>query len=96
MDINDNQQVVEEAPLTSSQKRNIYIASVLLAPLGLFWFFKYYKSKSPDRHKIAFKVLFITIFMIVALVAINALFIGSVMNYLNMYKQTMGLEGLSY
>ena len=84
-----------ETPLTMGQKIKIYVASVLLAPLGFIWFFKYYKSSDEEKRKTAYASLIITIVMVLVLITINVAFINSVKSYLDLYKQSLGSDGLS-
>ncbi|MBI2414657.1 hypothetical protein HYV31_02340 [candidate division WWE3 bacterium] len=59
-------------PLSTAEKIKIYTITVLLAPIGLYWFFKYYKSTSNDKRNTAYWVLGITIAVIVLTLYISA------------------------
>ena len=71
---------------TTGQKIKIYLLSVILAPLGLYWFFKFYKNENPEKRKVAFYSLYITIFMIVVLIIINMYFIRALETYVGSYN----------
>ena len=71
---------------TVGQKVKIYLLSVILAPLGLYWFFKFYKNENPEKRRVAFYSLYITIFMIVVLVIINMYFIKALETYVGSYN----------
>ncbi len=71
---------------TVGQKVKLYLLSVILAPLGLYWFFKFYKNENPEKRRVAFYSLYITIFMIVVLVIINVYFIRALETYVGSYN----------
>src|SRR5688572_26935693 len=59
-------------PLSFGHKFKIYFLSTILAPLGMYWFFKYFRSEDPTKKKLAYYVLFITIVMLLLSVALGA------------------------
>jgi len=79
-------------PLSIGQKIKIYILSVILAPLGLYWFFKYFRNDSSDKKQVAFISLLITIVMIIILLVLNLYFIKT----LRIYTQNYSLESFGY
>jgi uncharacterized membrane protein YvbJ len=79
-----------EAPFTTTQKIKMYFLSIVLAPFGLYWFFKYFKDPNTEKKKVAYSILYISIFMVVVLVIVNYFFIKSLTNSIEMYT-TEGL-----
>ena len=69
-----------------SRKIKIYLMSVFLAPFGIYWFFKYFRSTDEDKRKLGFYCLYITIVMVIILVIVNYFFIKSVNSYVNNYN----------
>jgi uncharacterized membrane protein YvbJ len=69
LNINDNdafcshcgEQIVSNISLSKAQKIKVYVLSFLLAPFGLYWFFKYRKENDPEKILVAKRVLWITI-----------------------------------
>lgn len=72
-------------PLSTAQRIKIYFSSIVLAPLGLYWFFKYFKNSDPDKKKLAFVALYITIFMVIVLIIVNYFFIKSAKELIETY-----------
>jgi uncharacterized membrane protein YvbJ len=82
----------EDLPFSIAQRVKIYSFSVLLAPFGLYWFFKYFKNESLEKRKVAFNVLYISIVMIIVLIIINFYFVKVLQTYIGSYN----LENLGY
>lgn len=80
------------APLTTGKKIKIYLLSVLLAPFGLYWFFKFFKNENPENRKTALCSLYITIFMIIVIVILNIYFVKVLKTYMGTYN----LESFGY
>lgn len=72
-----------EQPLTTWQVIKVYILTVLLAPFGLYWFFKYVRNTDPAKRRVAYIVLVLTILAIVFAVVSTAYVAGSYSDYLN-------------
>ncbi|MBW6441472.1 zinc ribbon domain-containing protein [Patescibacteria group bacterium] len=68
------------------QKIKFYTLSIILAPLGLYWFFKYFKSEDIEKKKVAFNLLYISIIMIVLLIVVNLYFVKALNSYLESYS----------
>lgn len=73
------------APFPTAQKIKMFLFSIILAPFGLYWFFKYFKDPNSERRKVAYTILYITIFMIIILLIVNYYFIKSLTNSIQMY-----------
>lgn len=54
-----------DSQLNIGQKIKIYSISVIFAPFGLYWFFKYYRSAEKSKRQLAYIVLCITIVVVV-------------------------------
>lgn len=52
---------IKETDISQGQKIKIYTFSILLAPLGLYWFFKFFKSENINKKILAYRVLIITV-----------------------------------
>jgi hypothetical protein len=61
-------------PLSTGQKIKIYAVTIFLAPLGIYWFIKYFRNSDPQKRHIAYAVLWITLIMLV-LVAVSTIYI---------------------
>ncbi len=77
---------------STPQKVKMYLLSVLLAPFGLYWFFKFFKNENKEKRKVAFNILYISIVMILLLLVINFYFIKALQNYVDSYP----LESFGY
>lgn len=82
----------KDLPLSTTQKVKIYTSSILLAPFGLYWFFKYFKNENSEKRKVAFNVLYISILMVITLIVINFYFVKALQTYIDSYN----LENLGY
>ena len=82
----------KDLPFSTAQKVKIYFLSMVLASFGLYWFFKYFKNENSEKRKLAFNVLYISIFMIIVLVIINFYFVKALQTYIDSYN----LENLGY
>ncbi|OGC69354.1 hypothetical protein A2415_03825 [candidate division WWE3 bacterium RIFOXYC1_FULL_39_7] len=70
-------------PLSFWNKIFIYVITVLFAPLGLYWFFKYAKNEDPEKRKVAHTVLVLTIVAVVLAVVIGIKAVNIYTLYLN-------------
>lgn len=68
--------------LTLRRKVTVYAFSIILAPLGFYWFFKYFRNNNPEVRKVGFMALYITLFMIVVLVIANVYFFNALESYI--------------
>lgn len=72
-------------PFSTAQKIKIYLVSVILAPLGLYWFFKYFRSEDQKKRKVAFFALYLTIFTIVVLTTVSYYYVKQMNAYIESY-----------
>ena len=72
--------------LSKGNRIKIYVLSVLLAPFGLYWFFKFFRDKDPEKKRVAFISLYITIVMLILLVVVNMYFVKALNVYVNSYN----------
>jgi uncharacterized BrkB/YihY/UPF0761 family membrane protein len=70
-------------PLSIRKKLTIYILSVVLAPFGLYWFFKYVRNPDYENRKVAWIVLMLTVVAVV----ISTLILKSYISTLGYYVQ---------
>jgi predicted nucleic acid-binding Zn ribbon protein len=82
----------KNAPFSTAQKIKMFLFSIILAPFGLYWFFKYFKDPIPEKKKTAYVILYITILMVLVLVVVNYYFIRSLTSSIEMYDY--GIYGL--
>jgi len=64
-------QLVFNTDLSKAQKTKVYILSFLLAPFGLYWFFKYNKEDDSDKKLVARRVVWITIAAVVVMLLLG-------------------------
>ena len=76
----------KDMPFPTTQKLKIYFLSIVLAPFGLYWFFKYFRNENENKRKVAFNVLYISIVMIIVLFIINFYFIRALQTYVDSYN----------
>lgn len=53
--------IEQEVGVSNGEKIRIYVLSFVLAPLGLYWFFKFLKSDDKEKRKVGNIALIITI-----------------------------------
>jgi len=75
-----------DTSLSRGEKIRIYAVAVILCPLGLYWFFKYFRSKDAAKRKTAYYALFITVVVIIALYLVSFYYVKVLSNYTNLYK----------
>jgi hypothetical protein len=75
----------KDLPFTLWQQVKIYAVTVFLAPLGLFWFFKHFKSQNSQKKKVAYNVLWITIVVTVAMVISTIYVLKYYMGYIDTF-----------
>ncbi len=81
-----------DIPFSAGQKVKMYFLSIVLAPLGLYWFFKYFKNENSEKRKVAFSILYISIVMSIVLLVINIYFVKALQTYVDSYS----LENFGY
>lgn len=72
-------------PFSTWQKIKIYAISFFLAPLGLFWFIKYFRNDNPAKKKTAYIALYITIATIVVVSVLSAYYVKKMNAYIGTY-----------
>jgi membrane-associated HD superfamily phosphohydrolase len=75
-----------DQPLSGLQKFKIYAVSFLLAPFGLYWFFKYYREGGEEKKMIAKRVLIITVVAIVTMILMGIVSARLYKNLLDQYS----------
>ena len=71
----------------------IYLGSLFLPPLGLWWGFKYLKQKNPDVKRIGYLAVLLTVISLVLTVWLSF----NLVNTLNQsFNNQINLEGLDY
>lgn len=73
-------------PFSTAQKIKIYLISVTLAPLGLYWFFKYFKNEDQSKRKVAFVALYLTIITLTILTIISYYYVKKMNAYIELYN----------
>ncbi len=79
----------QKKELSLGNKVKIYIGSLVLAPFGLYWFFKYFRDEK--NKKVAYISLVITIISLVTATVVTIGYINSINDYLDKYNGTMEL-----
>ena len=64
--------IEQSTNLSVWQLIKIYAVTILLAPFGLYWFFKYFKNSDPKKRGVAYSVLVITIVIILLVITSSA------------------------
>lgn len=72
-----------DKPLTSTEKIKIYLTSFFLAPLGLWWVFKFIRSKDKQKKQTAIIALILTVVSISLSAWVIYGYIQSVNKYIN-------------
>ncbi len=86
-----------DKPLTMGEKIKIYSFSLVLAPFGLYWFFKYFRSTEPTKKSAAYAALIITVITLTLSGFVVSSYVKAVRNYEQIYKANMGMyEDLGY
>ncbi len=85
------QQNIEAPPgLSNGQKMKIYSVSFFLAPLGLIWFFKFYKDEDPLKRKAGYYALAITLVVVFGSLITGKLILNK---FEKIYAPTLELYG---
>jgi len=79
------------APLSAGKKIKIYILSVILCPLGVYWFFKYFKNPEAGNRKVAYVSLVITLITGMLSFYITYTYIQTLLDFTDSYKQQLEL-----
>jgi len=80
-------------PVHTNQKIRIYVLSFLVAPFGLYWFFKFYNDDNPYKKGVAKNVLWITVIAVVFMIISGIYTISLYTKLLNSYMSNATLYG---
>lgn len=80
---------IASSTLTSRQKTGIYLGSFFLSPLGILWFFKYFRSDNAETKKVGYASLIITIVPLVLTLVIVGRYLSSVSNIIDVYESNL-------
>jgi uncharacterized membrane protein YvbJ len=75
--------------LTSTQRRRIYLASFFLTPLGLYWFFKYFRDDKPENRKVAYISLIFTFVPLILIVVTIGKYVNSLSGVIDAYETNL-------
>ena len=72
-----------------AQRIKIYLVSILLAPLGLYWFFKYFKDENMNKRKVAYLALYITIIVLFLSTILAYYYVKGISKYAEYYRSNL-------
>lgn len=72
-------------PILRAQRIKIYVLSFLLAPFGLYWFFKYRNENDLEKKLLASRVLWITVVAIIFMITSTILTLNTYNNLIDSY-----------
>ena len=75
-----------DGSVSIAQQIKIYAISALLAPFGLYYFFKYFRNSDQQKKKIAYIALIITAVTGIILISISLSFVSAVDSYTGQYQ----------
>lgn len=79
-------------PFSTAQKIKIYFFSIVLAPLGLYWFFKYFRNVDESKRRVAYIVLLITVITLTIVTAVSYYYVQQLNIYMESYDfNSLGL-----
>lgn len=82
-------------PLSNGQKFRIYVLSFVLTPMGLYWFFKNFRSPIPGNRKAGYIALILTTAALAGSLYVSYRYIEVLTDYTDLYEQQLNLyEGL--
>ena len=81
--------IFSSTPLSSSKKVKIYLASFFLSPLGLYWFFKYFRNEELGNRKVAYLALVVTLLPLIASLVVGGRYITAITNSMDTYKYNL-------
>lgn len=61
----------------------IYVLSVIFAPFGIYWFFKYFRSTNATNRMHAYIVLAVNLGMLIFLIVANYVLLARLQEYMN-------------
>lgn len=74
-----------------AKELSIYIFSFFLVPLGLYWFFKYFKSLDTVKKRVAYISLVITLIALTLTMIVVYGYVQSLKGYINTGYKDLGL-----
>ena len=77
--------------LSTARKTRIYLASFFLSPLGLIWFFKYFRDDILENRKTAYIALAITLTPLLFVLLVGGKYVSSMSNFSELYKTNMNI-----
>ena len=77
--------------LTTAQKTRIYLASFFLSPLGLIWFFKFFRDDNLENRKVGYISLVITLVPLVLVLVIGGTLSNYLFGYIEKYEKDLGV-----
>jgi len=83
--------ILEKKALSPVKKRRIYLASFFLSPLGLIWFFKYFRSDEKENKKVAYIALVLTLLPLIFTLIVSKKYISVMSTTMGTYKDNMGV-----
>ncbi|HLB51809.1 hypothetical protein A3F07_04720 [candidate division WWE3 bacterium RIFCSPHIGHO2_12_FULL_38_15] len=77
---------MENEKLSTFQKIKIYLLSIFLTPLGVYWFIKYFRSPNRDKRLVGYLSLVITLATLVVTIAITSSYLNVLNDYVGNYN----------
>jgi len=71
----------QDQPISLRKEIFIYLFDIVLTPLGLIYFFKYFRNSDPIKKRVAYASLIITIVTLVSTVVITANYVKKIQTY---------------
>ena len=75
----------EDIAFSKTQRIKIYLVSIVVAPFGLYWFFKYFKNNNADKRKTAFVAFYLTIVTLFVVTVISYYYVNQLKSYMGLY-----------
>lgn len=71
------------------QKVKVYLISFMLTPLGLYWFFKYFRHEDKEVKKVGYTALMLTLAALVISYFVIYEYVQVYSSYFDLYKANM-------
>lgn len=78
-----------QAELKLSKKISVYFLSIILAPIGIYWFIKYFKNPNAKIRTVGYTALFLTIATIILTTVISVYYISTIEGYIGSYEKSL-------
>lgn len=83
--------------MRTGKKIKVYIVSFVLAPFGLYYFFKYFRHEDPSYRKEGYKALLITITALFVSALVLYKYLDAYGKYFDVYRSNMEIyDSLGY